>query len=231
MRQPRIRMFFVVFLFFRSTQKQLQFTNENSTSIECTLAVRLWQFHSIFESFVSMLVCEMFICLHFHIYIFIFHCVLFGAVFFISSFMCFVFWHILCEMYLQSHFDIGYKRQNKYDCNFTFYFHFQNWQSKKNMDCVHMRYIRNWMCLSVCCVMVSVFTVHFVIWIFESHWQLWDAKKSSEVMRCFVCSVHFPIVNLWILLFEFKKYAHKHINNELFFRFVPSIYHHLSTRS
>lgn len=128
-------------VFFRSLciKKQLQFTNENSTNIEYWMynnAVFFLHFLSIslelffwIAYFVRLLFprqYDMFICLHFHIFI-ILHCVLFGVFFssFSSSF------GTLCEMYLQSHFNIGLLGFASDKINMIvslFFIYFQNWQ-------------------------------------------------------------------------------------------------------
>lgn len=92
-------------------QKQLQFTNENSINISYSMFIRCHTFLA-FYSFVPLFPSEydMFIRLHFHMF------VLFSSVFLFFFF----FWHIMCTCIRTLIFWV-HKRQNKYDCKFILF--------------------------------------------------------------------------------------------------------------
>lgn len=91
-----------------------------------------------------------------------------------------------------------------------------------------MLYMRNWMFLSVVVVVWCWWWLCLFCYLnFQKPLAFsWAKKIKWRVMRGCLSCVQFPIVNLRILLFEFKKYAHQHINHELFFCFISPICHH-----
>lgn len=92
-----------------------------------------------------------------HIFIHFPLCVVWRSFFAIIFFhVLFVFWHISCGMYLQSQFNISYKRQNKYDCNFIHTKLVTKKQQQQKVECV-VHALHGKLNVLICCWCLCLF--------------------------------------------------------------------------
>lgn len=209
MRQPRIRMFFgwvytkAITVYKWKCYRHIECTLPNGSCNSTLFRSGLFPCYSVICLFVCIL-----------IHIFISHCVSFGVFFhhLLSCASSFGTFHVKCTCSRT----LILVTSDKINMIVTLFSKLAKRNARK----------KSRLCGKCVTFGIECAYLLFILWFgfLKATGNFQSQKIQSEVMRGCLGCVHFPIVNLWILLFEFEKYARKHINNEIFLCFIPSIY-------